>query len=112
MHARTAGTALHSTVLVACVAMLLGHVCTPPLELSDHAVTLAGASVAEAPGDAVHHASCEAMPRSSVTSPDSLAAGSPILALDVPAPESGCARDVPAPIQRPPRFLLFATLLN
>jgi hypothetical protein len=106
-----APTALRSTLLTACMLMLLGHVCTP-LELSDHAVTLAGASVAEAPGDAVHHASCEAMPRSSVTSPDSLAAGSLILALDVPAPESGCARDVPAPIQRPPRFLLFATLLN
>jgi hypothetical protein len=31
---------------------------------------------------------------------------------DVPAPENGDARDAPVPVPRPPRFLLFTSLLN
>ncbi len=112
MQARKAGSALRSVVLLACAVSLLGHVCAPLFHLDGHGMALAGASVAEAPRDAAHQASCEALPRSSLTSPDSLAAGNPSLAFDVPAPERVCARDVHAPIRRPPRFLLFATLLN
>jgi hypothetical protein len=112
MRARTAVRALRSVVLLVSAASLLGHVCAPLFHLDGQDVTLAGASVAEAPRDAAHQASCEALPRSSPTPPDSLAVGSAVLAFDVPAPASGCGRDVLAPIQRPPRFLLFATLLN
>jgi hypothetical protein len=107
---QTAGAALRYTLLVACVVMLLGHVCAP-LELGSHAVTLAGRSMAEASGDDGHQASCEALPRSSVGSSASLAGGTPSLACGVPTAGSAEVRQAPAPIPRPPRFLLFASLL-
>jgi hypothetical protein len=108
---QTAGAALRYTLLVACVVMLLGHVCVP-LELESDAVTLAAGSVAEASGDHGHQASCEALPRSSVGSSASLAGGTPILGCGVPTAESAEVRQALAPIPRPPRFLLFASLLN
>jgi hypothetical protein len=93
------------------MVMLLGHVCMP-LEVASEAVTLASASMAQAPGDAAHAASCEDPAVSSVIAPHSLAVGHPVLVSDVPAPENGDARDAPVPVPRPPRFLLFTSLLN
>ena len=108
---QTAGAALRSSLLVACVVTLLGHVCAP-LELKSDAVTLAVGSVAEASGDNGHQASCETLPRSSVRFSASLGGGTPILACGVPTAESAEVRQAPSPIPRLPRFLLFASLLN
>jgi hypothetical protein len=110
MRRRTGGPGIGSTLLVVCVGVLLGHVCAPFAVGSD-VVALAGGSVAEASDDHGHPASCEAVPQSSRTSPESLA-GSPLVRFDVPAPERRYARELPGPIPRPPRFLLFVSLLN
>jgi hypothetical protein len=108
--ARATGTSLRSALVAACVVMLIGHVCMP-LEMPSEAVTLASASMAQAPGDAAHAASCEDPPVASVMPAPSLAVSHPP-AFNVLAPENRDTRDAPVPVSRPPRFLLFASLLN
>jgi len=52
------------------------------------------------------------MPGSSVRCPVVLAVETWIPTMDVRTAEAAAALDSPAPILRPPRFLLYATLLN
>jgi hypothetical protein len=106
-----ARAALRFIVVVSCVLTLLGHVCLP-LGSGQHAVALADASVTVAPADDAHHASCETLAGSSVISLAPLAADTRTVANEGLAEEGRELRHAPAPIPRPPRFLLFASLLN
>ncbi|HEV8306736.1 MAG TPA: hypothetical protein VGW35_03650 [Methylomirabilota bacterium] len=110
MYRRAASAVLRVALVLACVVTLLGHLCVP-LQTA-HAGNPTDPSVAEALGETSHAASCEALPGSSVRCPGSLAVDTRIPASAVRVTETGAAVDTPAPIPRPPRFLLHATLLN
>lgn len=110
MDRRTAGAALHAAVLLACVVALAGHLC-----VSFHAAradTLVGPSMVGASGEASPAAPCEALPGSPVTCAGSLAVETRLPTSGLRVAETGDALDTPAPIPRPPRFLLHAALLS
>jgi hypothetical protein len=110
MDRRTVASALHAALLWACALTLVGHLCVP-LHAAHHG-TEAGPSLAGAPEELAHPASCEAIPGSPVRCPGVLAVETRIPTMDVRTAEAAAALDSPAPILRPPRFLLHATLLN
>jgi hypothetical protein len=109
MH-RGAPQGVRSTLVLACIFTLLGHTCAP--HAVGHDAGRVAASVAEAPRHVAHDASCEALPGTSIVGLPGAAADRGTGAWDALAPTSAPTPHAPAPVPRPPRFLLFASLLN
>jgi hypothetical protein len=96
-------------VSAVCIFTLLGHICAPG-NPGDHAVRQLEAAMA--PEGLAHETSCEVLPGSSGVPSGALVVGMPILAGAIPPVAPGHAPDAPAPVPRPPRFILHAALLN
>jgi hypothetical protein len=108
MHGRRAGT-LRLAVVLTCIMALSGHICAPGD--GGHVVRQSNALMIVAHEDSGHDASCEALARLLLV-PSCPTSDTPTGTSIVPAVQTLDGRQAPAPILRPPRFILFASLLN
>jgi hypothetical protein len=100
-------------LLVLAVVMLMGHICVLPSHSHVEATPWHGDGGSADADEAVHAASCEALPSSGITCPAVLTISAFVMATPVEPLKQWVGRGgiAPLPTPSPPLFLLHAALL-